>query len=343
MAKLQRALLRTGQHIPGLALDDAEDLARHAAITASSELRLGALAPDGPWLPLSDGVAMMLPVTPGVRLEFSLFADVKAAAGLRVELRQSSRADNHTPDVTLETRTLALQSGDGQEIAISFAHGFADERYAFVCFFGNEHIRIRCSEQRVTGVLSLFHQVNLAVAKSAVQTPPEDIGVDTFEFWQPRRRPAGHNLALRFPSPLAAFGPRHVTNGVARPTCQPNAWVAAFEDPSPTLTLRWAEPQTIARIELMFDPDYDHPMESVLMGHPERRMPFCVERYRVLDEGGAVVASCTENHQARNGIVLAAPITTRSLRIELTAPSTQVPAALFEVRCYAEADGRIVR
>jgi hypothetical protein len=72
-------------------------------------------------------------------------------------------------------------------------------------------------------------------------------------------------------------------------------------------------------------------------------MPFCVERYRVLDEGGAVVASCTENHQARNGIVLAAPITTRSLRIELTAPSKQVPAALFEVRCYAEADGRIVR
>ena len=101
--------------------------------------------------------------------------------------------------------------------------------------------------------------------------------------------------------------------------------------------MRWAQPQTIARIELLFDPDYDHPMESVLMGHPERRMPFCVERYRVLDEHGAVVAECAEIHQARNVILLPRPITTRALRIELTAPVPNVPAALFEARCYATA------
>jgi len=87
----------------------------------------------------------------------------------------------------------------------------------------------------------------------------------------------------------------------------------------------------------MFDPDYDHPMESVLMGHPERQMPFCVERYRVLDEAGTVLAACTNNHQARNIIALAHPVTTRALRIELTAPSPPTPAALFEVRWYAGA------
>jgi len=84
----------------------------------------------------------------------------------------------------------------------------------------------------------------------------------------------------------------------------------------------------------MFDPDYDHPLESVLMGHPERRMPFCVERYRLLDEAGSVLAACTDNHQARNVIVLAKPVQTPELRIELTAPSANVAAALFEVRCY---------
>jgi hypothetical protein len=87
----------------------------------------------------------------------------------------------------------------------------------------------------------------------------------------------------------------------------------------------------------MFDPDHDHPLESVLMGHPERRMPFCVERYRVLDGEGRVLAACTENHHARNVIVLPAPVVTRSLRIELEAPGADVPAALFEVRCYATA------
>lgn len=64
-------------------------------------------------------------------------------------------------------------------------------------------------------------------------------------------------------------------------------------------------------------------------------MPFCVERYRVLDESGAVLVTSDNNHQARNVIVLARPVTTRALRIELTAPSPLVPAAIFEVRCYA--------
>jgi hypothetical protein len=85
----------------------------------------------------------------------------------------------------------------------------------------------------------------------------------------------------------------------------------------------------------MFDPDYDHPMESVLMGHPERRMPCCVERYRVLDDCGRVIAACSNNHQARNIIDLVPALTTRLLCIEVTAGAPNVPAALFEVRCYA--------
>jgi len=334
MAELQRALLRSGQHLPGIRLNDCEDLSRGAEITASSELRLAELKPSGPFISLRDGWAMMLPVGPGSRLAFTVFAQGTAASRLRVELRESSRPDNYTPDVTLETRNLALNTTGEQEVPIAFEHVFTDERYAFVCFFGNGSLQLRTSEQRITGVLSLCHQVNLAVAKSPVQTPPEDIGVDTFEFWQPQRRPGGQNLALRLAAPLAAFGARNVVNGIARPTNAPNAWVADFTDSTPTLTLRWPAPQTIARIELMFDPDYDHPLESVLMGHPERRMPFCVERYRLLDEAGSVLAACTDNHQARNVIVLAKPVQTPELRIELTAPSANVAAALFEVRCY---------
>ncbi|MBI5692076.1 MAG: FAD-dependent oxidoreductase [Verrucomicrobia bacterium] len=334
LAELQRALLRTGQHIPGRRLQDDADLARQATITVSSELRLARLAPGGPRRSLQSGVAMMLPVGPGTRLDLTVRADVARAAELRVELRQSSRADNHTPDVTLAGQVLPLPAGNDQAVRVSFPHVFSDERYAFVCFLGSDAIQLHTSEQRVSGILSLTHQVNLAVAKSAVQSPPPDIGVDTFEFWQPLRRPAGHNLALELAAPLAAFAPVNVVNGIARPTHQPNAWVADFADPAPALTLRWPEPRTIARVELMFDPDFDHPMESVLMGHPERRMPFCVERYRLVDEAGQVLVDCADNHQGRKVHILAAPVTTRTLRLELNAPSPTVPAALFEVRCY---------
>jgi hypothetical protein len=67
----------------------------------------------------------------------------------------------------------------------------------------------------------------------------------------------------------------------------PNAWVADPRDAAPHLVLDWPEPRTIARLELGFDSDFDHPMETVLMQHPEAISPFMVRRYRVRDETGA--------------------------------------------------------
>lgn len=335
MTELQRALQRTGQHIPGVPLRDSDDLATRATITASSEFQLHELAPNGPWVGLNDGWAMMLPVKAGTQLEFTVWIEAAADSELRVELRESSRVDNHTLDVILEKALCGITPGT-RSVRVGFKHVFTDERYAFVCFSGNAHIQLRTSEQRVTGVLSLCHAVNLAVAKSAVQTPPEDIGVDTFEFWLPKRRPAGQNIAMKFEQPIALFGAGNVTSGIARPTNQPNAWVAEVDDANPTLALTWSEPQTIARVELMFDTDFDHPMESVLWGHPEDRMPFCARGYRVLDENGHLLGECRDQHQTRAVIVLAQPVRTQSLRIELTAPGGKIPAALFAVRCYAK-------
>ena len=335
MAEFQRALLRIGLHIPGCSLSDPLDLSPRARITTSSELQLHELRPDGPVQPLGEHWAMLLPVTAGTQLALTVFTHAAAAADLRVELRVSSRAGNHTPDVTLEQRMVRVEPGVDQPCTLEFSHPFTDERYAFVCFFGDASIGLRCSEQRVTGVLAFCHEANLAVAESAVQTPPGDIGVDQFEFWQPRRRPGGYNLALTLARPLAAFRAANVTNGIARPTTQPNAWVADFADRAPWLTLAWPEPQTIARIELSFDTDFDHPMESVLWGHPEREMPFCIRKYRILDDSGAPIATCAGNHQTRNVIVLEPAVRSRELRFEFEAPTPNVPAALFELRCYA--------
>lgn len=340
---LQRALLRIGHHIPGLALRDPIDLARSATLSATSEFHLAALAPDGPRLPLAQRSAMMLPVATGTMLRLTVFATTAKPAQLRVALRQSSRPDNHTPDVTLEEIAVALQPGEDRPVELAFSHRFSDARYAFVCFFGDAAIALRCSEQRVTGVLSLFHEANPAVAESAVQTPPADIGVDQFEFWQPHRRPGGHNLALRLAPPLTPFGVANLVNGIARPTSQANAWVADPTDPRPAVTLTWREPQTIARVELSFDTDFDHPMESVLWGHPEREMPFCVRQWRLLDATtGAVLATRTDNHETRNVVVLEKPVRTTALRLEVEHPMPTIPAAVFEIRCYATAELAVV-
>jgi hypothetical protein len=141
---------------------------------------------------------------------------------------------------------------------------------------------------------------------------------------------------MRIDPPLDVFRPANLTNGFSRPTRQPNAWVAEPGHPQPTVRLEWPEQQTIATIELDFDTDFDHPMESVLMGHPERSMPFCVREVTIScpDDSTGVLAVIRDNHQTRRAIRLARPVTTACLEISLSAPSPDIPAALFAIRCY---------
>src|SRR5690606_7269507 len=139
------------------------------------------------------------------------------------------------------------------------------------------------TEQRITGLLSVFNGVNKKVSNNGRQRPPAGSGVDEFEFWCPQRRPLGQNIAVTISRPLELFSPDNVRNGIDRPTTAPNAWVADPLYATPTLTLTREQPQVIIRIDLAFDTDFDHAMESVLMPHPERVMPICVRKYRITD------------------------------------------------------------
>ena len=190
----------------------------------------------------------------------------------------------------------------------------------------NEDVHAHLSEQRLSGVLPLQQR--------RTQTPPADIGVDTFEFWAPPRRPAGQNLAMAIRPVVDAFDPANVSNGLGRPTTGVNAWVADPDDPRPTLRLRWDAPRSIREIVLVFDSDADHPMETTLMGHPESVVPFTVRHWRILDGNGALVAECDDNHQTINRVRLDEPLVTDRLQVELLGTEGEVPAALFELRCY---------
>jgi len=355
MAELQRDLFRIGQYIPGVAFEDEKDLARTAEISASSELQLSQFAATGETMLLDASWAMMLPVQPGAMPAVEFLLDVSAQTTLHAELRVSSKPENYTPDVTLAVREIKLKTGTCIKLPLNLGAMIDVSRYAFVCLMANQDISVHLSDQRVTGVLALTQKFNRAVAKSPRQEPPAGSGIDGFEFWIPQRRPAGKNLAIKINPPLEVFGVQNLTNGFARPTNQPNAWVADFAQEQPVIRLAWDKPQTIAWIELCFDTDFDHPMESVLMGHPERVMPFCVREVTVALPAKVPVAAVhsasnnlknldterlvfqiSENHQSRRVIRLQTPVITDALELRLVAPHADVPAALFEVRCFAD-------
>lgn len=332
MAQLQKELLKSGQHIPGLELEDHEDLVQSAVVSASSTYVLNEL-PSGMLKKLDVSMAQMLPLDQGKVPQVVFYAGSEVHTTLEIELRVSGRSGNYTPDVVLEKQVLAIVPGENS-LKIEFSVAMPEDAYAFLVLHKNPAVQVYCSEHRVTGVLSVFNLVNKAVSNYGKQTPTEDIGVDEFEFWCPQRRPEGHNLALQIEPGLSKFAAGNIKTGVFRPAIRPNAWVAALVDQHPALYLKWNEVQKISSIELFFDTDYDHPMETVLMGHPENVMPFCVRDYQIKDGKGNVLYAVANNYQSKNTIVLEQPVYTDSITIHLAHPSQYTPAALFSVRCY---------
>ncbi|WZN42365.1 FAD-dependent oxidoreductase [Chitinophaga pollutisoli] len=333
VSTLQQRLLQTGQYIPGLRYSAPGDLAASAQITASSELVFREFPGEPILKPLDVSVAQMVPLPAGKVPVMAFHAEAATACSLDIELRISDKSGNHTPEVTLARQTVALQPGRNC-LRLEFDAHMPAAAYAFVMFFRTPGVQLHYTGKRVTGLLSVFNTINKAVSNYGKQTPPEDIGMDAFEFWCPQRRPEGHNLDFKVNDGLALFGAANVANGIERPVSQPNAWVADWSDPKPTLTLAWDAPKDIRQIELFFDTDYDHPMESVLMTHPETVMPFCVRNYRVKDDAGNVIAERSGNYQAFNRIALDTPVHTAKLHFEVDHPSADIPAAICAVRCY---------
>jgi hypothetical protein len=334
MKELQLRLLRSGQHIPGLVLDDPADLVSRAEIVASSTLLLDRMEPDGTTESLSVARALLLPFEAGPLPAFTFTVDVTEETQLRVEWRTASRVGNYTPDKLLGCHCIALQPGQGQQVEVVCNQSLGVANYVFVCLLANPSISVHLSGERMTGVQTVSQTVNSAVATSARQTPPQGSGIDTFEFWLPERRPKGKNIAFSVTRPLALYSPEFLKNGLSRPYQRTNAWAAAKDDPAPHLTLRWSAPQQIRKIMIGFDTDFDHPMESVLMTHPERRVPFCLESYRILDGAGRLLHETVDNHQTLNTITFETEISTDLLRIEVTHPP-QAPAAIFRISAYA--------
>lgn len=330
---LQQELLRVGHYIPALKHYDDSNKVNRARILASSEYKLEKMTDDGPWMKLEFSSAQMMPVTVGKMPTVTLQLKAVEDTLITIELRISSKADNYTPDITIYKKNFSLIAGENT-VTIDFNYQVDQPRYVFICLMKHDHVEVRLSNQRITGVITVFNKQNKAVSNHGKQMPTDDIGIETFEFWCPHRRPDGQNFAMKLGEPISLFNSQNINNGIFRPTKSPNAWLAALDDKNPTLILDWETPQNIKEIILAFDTDYDHPMESAQLGHPEAIMPFCVQHYRLYDENRNIIFEKSDNHQTINQIQLNEPIVTKQLIIELEHPSIYVPAAIFEVQIY---------
>ena len=333
--RLQRDLARSGQDQWGIAIPDEENKATKATSSATSSLQLTSLSPtsvrpfekDHAW-------AQLLPLPAGPVPAMTFYLDASEDATIVFELRTTARPDNFTPEVILATTKQKVAKGKQSAVTIDFNTALPRAAYVFVT------IDARGLQSRVDEGLSLGLWTSNQTLSGMValrywgEEKTASVGGENYPMFSPWRRPQDQNLAFTLSAPAPVFGPENVTNGFIRPVGHPNSWVAALNDPAPALTLTWAQPQTLSHVDIFFDADYDHQIESVLLGHPENAMPMCVKRWRLRDAQGTVLHECPENHQALNRLTFPQPVTTQKLTLEVLEMNGPVPATVMEVRCY---------
>jgi hypothetical protein len=333
MELLQQRLLREGQNIPGVSVRDSDDLARSATVTATSSLVLERFEPSGEKRSAAVPCAMMFPVRAGRFPTVTLLVDVATPTVLSIELWLALRDGNGTPDLKVASEYVNAPAGNGVPVEFDFNLDMDRDCHVFLLIPANPDIELHLSQQMMPGVLTLWQKMNRMVAKSSVQSPPPNSGVDTFAFWLPERRPAARNLALTISPAIGCYEPSMVINGWHRPWCGANAWAPTTDDVAPVLSLCWQKPKRLRSIEITFDTDLDHPMESVVMGHPERVMPGCVRAFEVRTVEGCILATVSENHQTRWRHTLSHEVSTVGIELRILERGN-APPAVFEVRCY---------
>ncbi|SHF83791.1 FAD dependent oxidoreductase [Arenibacter palladensis] len=333
--ELQLALNRDGQSIPRLEIPDNEDLVQQAVVGTSSTFQFKGFNPGNDWQTLTFGTAQLLPLKADEYYSFEFEVEAEEGTSVEVQLKSSIACTHFTPDHIIDSQIFQLKKGK-QKLVFQTTKAQKTEHYAYCCIMKNEKVKVRLSDERVTGLMTVQNKVNKAVSNYGRQDPPAEIAVDSFEFWTPERRPAGKNLALTLDRPIAAFGADNLLNGQLRPEShgKTNAWVAAMDDETPEVKLKWETPVDLKTIKLFFDCDFDHALETTLMGHPEEVIPFVVADYRIKDGSGNILKEVTGNYQAINTIELEKVTRTDSLTFEFAKKEENIPVSLFKISVY---------
>jgi hypothetical protein len=333
MQALQTRLLRTGQYLPFVEIEDDADLARQARVEVSSERKLDRLAPSEHTAPMNAARALLMPADTGAVPKITFWFNVARDTEIVFQLRSSERLGNYTPDTILAEKQYALSAGSSVPVTVDFDRELDQAQYLFACVMPCEGVEMILSDELISAVMSVAHIADPKVAKNAVQHPPEGSGFDSFEFWIPERRPDGRLPAVEINPPVGAFAKAQLQTNYTRPLICSNTWIAGSEDATPAVTLSWDAAQTMRKVVLHFDVDWDHAMESVQFGHFDRAMPFCVKSYCLTDAAGALLAEAEDNHHGRVEIVLDRAIQTDGLTLEIRGTHGS-PAAVNAIKVY---------
>ncbi|MFD1718358.1 FAD-dependent oxidoreductase [Georgenia deserti] len=340
---VQQQLLRDGCFLPNVRNTDADDLARSARVSSSSQAAyLGASPGDrwedgglrehvrrgvshltalrAQWIPVRCG-----PGAPGLRTVSVLLRNDSDVA---VEIPAWLRNVEHIWDYRVDT---------GSPLAETVLRAEPGEHWV------PWQVDVDVSEPGVDVDGVRYLRLDLAAAADVEWVRAGRVlpgAVSAFEMTPGRMRRFGDGVTMshRVEPAQHVYPPESVARGAARPHRAPNAWRSDPGEPfDQWLRLDWPQAQEIRTVHLNFAGhllrEYDR--TPTLWRDPQTVRDYTLQAWT--DAGWTDVLPVRGNGYTRRVHVLAQAIRTTSLRVVVHATNGDPAAALYEIRCYAGA------
>lgn len=309
---IRRLLLREDMLIPGAEEPDPEDLASRARITASSSHSAAAAHRSGE-MDLSQGGFLVFPAVPGKALSFEVRAS--QAARLTAESTPSKLPNCY------------CTAAGGAEYTWNLAPGWQVLTLPVV----EETVFLLLRFPPAPGIsLGLCRRERTGFLCGQTGSP--------FRF-EPRAWYEG----------LPLYAPAAILPAGSRPWGTPHAWIAAPEDRTPSLTLRWDNPVSVREIRLFLDPDLTMELPSSHARHWEKSHLFAprlgmppqlVRDFTLLGlspEGSwKTLFSQTDQHQRLVTVSLDHAQPFLALRLDIHRTWGSLPPVLYKISVYEE-------
>jgi len=319
IGQVQQELIRDDVHVPGVANRDPDDLARGAAVSASSSAPFDAVAGAG-GLSLNEPLAQVLPVGPAGVTAVSAFVAATAPCELRGALVPAATvwdlgALERRPGTAVALRGTC--AAGGQWVRFALDGRAVPEGYAWLALEPVAGVSWRYSEGMIPGCAA----ARLHAGRWWFAPGP-------FGEW--------HTFAVRVEPDPQAYGPGMALSGMTRPGARSELWRSDPAQALPQwLMLDLGEAHAVATAVLIFDTNLAR-INRVMP--PFHHAPECVRDYRLQAETTAGewtdVVRVTGNYQRRREHRFV-PVTARRWRLLVEATNGVPEARLYEVRLYA--------
>ena len=330
-ARIQQQLLRDGCFLPHVAPADADDHARSAKVTASSEALSRGVEPNDPWAhgglgrhAPERGWSLVKPAAQWIAVAGGRLESVSACLDNPTGAPQSVRArlvrPDHIWDYRRELPVLAeteLIIAPGTDRWMQWAVTLTNVPEGYV------RLDLECAEPAVCW------RISQAVL-------PGQVAAWAMNARRLRRMHEGVSLGFRVIPGQSAYSPASVVSGATRPYAAVNLWRSDPSQPLPQwLQLAWPARRNIACIELTFPGSL---LREIHASPPFFHDPQTPRDYAIKIWADGIwreVLSVNGNYHRHRRHVLPEAVNTDLLRIVVHATNGDPSAAIYEVRCYS--------